>query len=127
MNNSKKYLYVLIFIEIQIILGLLIFSYFKLSELDTKIQATNKFMFGIFHDKKMEEIQILDTNDIIIGDSDASVTMMMFTKFDCHVCNDFFITSYNKIKTNYIDKGLVKFVVRHISHKSSKKTWRSYG
>ena len=44
-----------------------------------------------------------------IGDSDAKVTVKVFSSLTCPHCANFHTTVFEKLKEEYIDKGLVKF------------------
>ena len=44
-----------------------------------------------------------------LGNSDAKVTVKVFSSLTCPHCANFHITVFEKLKKEYIDKGLVKF------------------
>ena len=44
-----------------------------------------------------------------IGDPEAKVTVKVFSSLTCPHCADFHKNIYEKLKEEYIDKGLVKF------------------
>ena len=44
-----------------------------------------------------------------IGNSDAKVTVKVFSSLTCPHCADFHISIYENLKRDFIDKGLVKF------------------
>ena len=44
-----------------------------------------------------------------IGNSDAKVTIKVFSSLTCPHCADFHISIYENLKKDFIDKGLVKF------------------
>ena len=44
-----------------------------------------------------------------IGNSDAKVTVKVFSSLTCPHCADFHISIYESLKKDFIDKGLVKF------------------
>ena len=44
-----------------------------------------------------------------IGNSDAKVTVKVFSSLTCPHCADFHISIYENLKKDFIDKGLVKF------------------
>jgi protein-disulfide isomerase len=45
----------------------------------------------------------------MIGSQDANVTVVEFGDFQCPACNRFEQSSYNRLKSEYIDSGQVKF------------------
>jgi|TARA_B100001059_G_scaffold82275_1_gene80372 protein-disulfide isomerase len=46
---------------------------------------------------------------LTLGSSDAKVTVKVFSSLTCPHCATFHITVFDKMKKDYIDKGLVKF------------------
>jgi len=48
----------------------------------------------------------------VLGDPKAPVTLVEFVDFQCPYCKRFFANTYPKLKENYIDKGLVRLVVK---------------
>jgi protein-disulfide isomerase len=61
----------------------------------------------------MVEIQI-DSNDPYLGDENAPVTIVEFSDFECPFCARHYTQSFEKIKTEYIDRGLVKLVFKDL-------------
>lgn len=56
--------------------------------------------------------QDFSDDDPFLGDKDAPVTIVEFTDFECYFCQRNFETVFPLIKENYIDTGIVKYVVR---------------
>ena len=48
------------------------------------------------------------------GDEDAPIEMIEYASFTCPHCATFHADVYPKLKINYIDKGLVKFIYREV-------------
>jgi len=117
-KKSKNYFNIFLFVEIQLILILLVFLSINTFDLNEKLKRTNVFINGIFLDKKTNSLQEIKNNDIVIGEKNAPVTVIMYTKYDCSACSEFFETTYPQVKKNYIDRGLVKFVVRFMTNKN---------
>jgi protein-disulfide isomerase len=46
----------------------------------------------------------------VIGDENASVTVVEYGDFECPACRDFKQSTYEQMKSDYIDTGQVKFV-----------------
>ena len=46
---------------------------------------------------------------LIVGNSNAKVVVKVFSSLTCPHCANFHIEVFNKLKKEYIDKGLVKF------------------
>lgn len=62
---------------------------------------------------QITEIQI-DANDPFLGEEDAPVTIVEFSDFECPFCAKHYSQSFENIKTEYIDKGLVKLVFKDL-------------
>lgn len=45
-----------------------------------------------------------------LGRSDAPLTMVEFTDFQCPFCRQFHLTAFEEIKRNYIDTGKLRFI-----------------
>lgn len=48
-----------------------------------------------------------------IGKSDAPITLIEFTDFQCPYCQRHFLQTFGDIKKNYVDTGKVRYVIRH--------------
>lgn len=57
-------------------------------------------------------LQISVAGRPVFGDPDAPVTLVEFVDFQCPFCKRFFDQTYPSIKQDYIDKGLVRLVVK---------------
>mgnify|MGYP000632418575 CR=1 FL=1 len=51
-------------------------------------------------------------DDPMIGDEDATITLIEFTDYQCPFCSRHFQQTYGQIKKDYIDTGKVKYVSR---------------
>ena len=52
--------------------------------------------------------------EMVQGDLDAPIEMIEYASFTCPHCATFHADVYPKLKINYIDKGLVKFIYREV-------------
>ena len=52
--------------------------------------------------------------DMFIGDADAPIELIEYASFTCPHCARFHVDVYPKLKTNFIDTGKVKFVLREV-------------
>lgn len=59
-----------------------------------------------------EKVNVSPDDDEFIGRSDAPITMIEFSDFQCPFCRKFWRDTFPEIKTTYIDTGKVKFVYR---------------
>lgn len=110
-SNSWKFFIV---VSISIVFVLLVFTLYKIYNVEQKVFNTNKFVFELLTDKKVSEISSVESDDIVIGDSLAPVTMVVYTKYKCPYCEEFFKTTYPHLKTKYVDNGILKLVIRYI-------------
>lgn len=55
----------------------------------------------------------ITAQDYVKGDSNAPVTIIEYSDFECPFCARFYTDSFGQIEKNYIDTGKVKFVYRH--------------
>lgn len=51
-------------------------------------------------------------DDAVLGDEDAPVTIVEFTDYQCPFCQRHYEQTYGQIKSQYVDTGKVKLVVR---------------
>ena len=50
--------------------------------------------------------------DVVLGNADAPVTMIEYASMTCPHCAAFHATTFKELKSEYIDTGKVKFVLR---------------
>ncbi|MBR9699110.1 DsbA family protein [Candidatus Woesearchaeota archaeon] len=58
------------------------------------------------------DMEALVDDDAVKGDPDAPVTIVEFGDFECQFCDKFYSQTLDRIQTEYIDTGKVKFVYR---------------
>lgn len=54
-----------------------------------------------------------DSDDLVLGDADAPITMIEYSSLTCSHCASFHANTLPEIKKNYIDTGKVRLVFRH--------------
>lgn len=59
-------------------------------------------------------VKVSTDDDPVLGNPDAPVTIIEFSDYECPFCKRAFQQSFPKIKSEYIDKGLVKLVFRDL-------------
>ncbi len=52
------------------------------------------------------------SNEFVIGDVDAPVTMVVYFNFSCAFCAEFFDDVVPRLKTDFVDRGKVRLVAR---------------
>ena len=72
------------------------------------MKEINKFLKIIFFFFFSFVVQA-ESKILSIGNSDAKVTVKVFSSLTCPHCANFHIEIFNNLKKDYIDKGLVKF------------------
>ena len=113
----------------QILVVLLIVASFFLGSLWTKIQYLEK---GGSADTKVAATQtapqtapqvpqqqagpkeVSVDGDPVLGNKNAPLTMIEFVDYECPFCKRFYVETLPQIKSEYIDKGKVKFVMRDL-------------
>ncbi len=110
----KQIIKILILIEIQVAIVLMVLVFIKQGALEKKVFNTNKFVYELLTDKRMEELKVVDKDDIIIGEKYAPVTLFIYARYGCSACSKFFETVYPKLQDEYIRSGKLKIVIRHM-------------
>jgi len=54
----------------------------------------------------------VSADDMVLGNADATVTLIEYASSTCGVCARFHTEEYEELKTNYIDTGKIRFVFR---------------
>lgn len=54
----------------------------------------------------------LEGNDMVLGAADAPVTIIEYASLTCPHCASFHRTVFNRLKSEYVERGLVRFVFR---------------
>ena len=72
------------------------------------MREINKFLKIVFYFFFIFVTQA-ESKILSIGNSDAKVTVKVFSSLTCPHCANFHIEVFNNLKKDYIDKGLVKF------------------
>lgn len=68
---------------------------------------------GFFQKNKRTEIEIYERDlDIKYGSDTADLIIFLYSSYNCSFCRKFFTKVYPELKTEYIDKGKVKLVVK---------------
>jgi len=57
----------------------------------------------------------LTSDDVVLGDLNAPVTVVEYADFQCPFCGRFYSQTASQIKENYVQEGKVKLVYRHFA------------
>lgn len=63
--------------------------------------------------RQNSEILKISSDDFVLGQKSAPVTMIEYASLSCPHCSAFSRESFEKLKSEYIETGKVKFVFRH--------------
>ena len=107
-----KKLAIILFIEVQIVLGFLVYQNNQLQQLDQKVFNTNKMLFQENRKKQIEELSHSKVDDIKIGSDSAMNKVFLYTKMDCPYCEAFFTETYPAFKEEFIDTKKAQLVIR---------------
>ena len=73
------------------------------------MKKINKFFYKILFFILLTFSVNAENRILSIGDSDAKITVKVFSSLTCPHCANFHINIYEKLKEEYINKGLVRF------------------
>jgi protein-disulfide isomerase len=117
MTQQMKYS----FIAIAVVALVLLVSYFSLrtkelvesrTEQGDSATRTGQSVSAEDHKRLREELLQIKDLDVVIGDVDAPITIFEYASYSCSHCANFASRVYPQIKSEYIDKGRVRFVLR---------------
>lgn len=80
---------------------------------DAVTKAVNEEAKALTEIRKNSDILKISSNDFVLGDKSAPVTMVEYASLSCPHCASFARESFNRVKKDYIDNGKVKFVFRN--------------
>lgn len=65
------------------------------------------------------------TGDVVFGDELAPASVFMYASYHCNYCRYFFSRTFPEFKTNYLDKGKVKLVVKWVDFQDNPQVLRA--
>lgn len=81
---------------------------------------------GFFKKNQRTEIEIYEQDlDIKYGADTADLTIFLYSSYNCSFCRNFFTKVFPELKTEYIDKGKVKLVVKLLDFSNSESVENS--
>ncbi|HRW62590.1 MAG TPA: thioredoxin domain-containing protein [Bacteroidales bacterium] len=63
--------------------------------------------------------------DIVFGQDSASLSIFMFSSYNCSFCRKFFLNSYAELKRDFIDNGKIKLIVKPVELSKSQSVMNS--
>jgi protein-disulfide isomerase len=63
--------------------------------------------------------------DVVLGSDSAPKTIFMYASYHCDYCRYFFSRTYPELKSNYLDKGKVKLLVKWVDFTENEQIMRS--
>ena len=80
----------------------------------------------VFHNKKetarknsLQKVLEINENDIVFGDYEAPISLLVYFNYNCGFCNQFFKKEYPQLHKEYIKTGKVKVILRLICSRKS--------
>ena len=61
-----------------------------------------------------ENAVVQKTGDVVFGDDAAPETVFLYASYNCDFCRYFFSRTYPELKTNFLDNGKLKLVVKWV-------------
>ena len=78
-------------------------------------------LIGLFHVRQVQKndaspckMVVQKTDDVVFGDDTATKTVFMYASYNCDFCRYFFSRTYPEFKTNFLDNGKLKLVVKWV-------------
>lgn len=68
---------------------------------------------------------IQKTSDVIFGDDGAPQTIFLYASYNCDYCRYFFSRTYPELKTNFLDTGKLKLVVKWLDFDENPQIMKS--
>ncbi|MDD4110773.1 MAG: thioredoxin domain-containing protein [Clostridia bacterium] len=104
-SKNSKWIIILLSAILVIALTILFTQISKNNEVVTETENTDAIATN-------NPYQNLIDDDAFLGNTNAPVTIIEFSDYECPYCQRFHTQTFPSIKKEYIDKGLVKFVYR---------------
>lgn len=89
--------------------------YAKLFNKDVVVEEIEEYGLQDDYQVPISEIPRVEVSlddDDVLGDENALITIVEFSDFECPYCGKYNNDTFKKIKENYIDTGIVKYVFR---------------
>lgn len=80
---------------------------------DAVSAAVNADAENLAEARKNSEVLKISAHDFVLGDKNAPVTLIEYASLSCPHCAAFARESFEKLKTEFVDSGKVKFIFRN--------------
>lgn len=105
MNNSQFKLLIILHVATLFLVGML---FFQIS--DNKCLGNESIGAPLTNGDKNEKTEIFYQDNYIYGDKAASNELIVFTRYSCDYCKQFYNEIFQDLKDKYIQKGDLKVV-----------------
>lgn len=89
-------------------------GYFLMSRPDEALADTASSPVATGGSAAASDVDTSGIKEMVLGDENAPITVMEYASFTCPHCAHWHETSWDKLKSEYIDTGKVKFVYRDV-------------
>ena len=100
--EKVKWVKWVVLIEIQVLLAVVVGLWIKANEQDNVIKLQIERIMELEEMQLNLELSHINEGDIILGNPAAENTIIMYTRFDCPVCDEFFKENYEALKNEYL-------------------------
>jgi len=107
-----------VFIQLQLIFIGIIYLLISHHQLNHKVFNTNLFVYETLKEFRQSKSSEIEENELSIGDDNAKINLIAYTRFDCSYCSDFFKNNLDRLMNDYIENGDLKLVFRFLTHES---------
>ncbi len=105
---------IILIVQVQILFILALILYIRFGDMDKRIYNTNKFLRELIVDKNVKELGHINPDDIVLGDKDAPVTVVLYTKFNCEHCHLFLEETFQDFYTQEVASGKASLTFRYV-------------
>jgi protein-disulfide isomerase len=86
----------------------------KVERLEQSLTGTTNLQAPAQQAERETEVRVSTSGRYVLGKDDAPVTLVEFTDYQCPYCNQFFFMTRPKLKSDYIDAGILRLVIKDL-------------
>lgn len=117
LTQNRKILIILLAIQTQLIFVAVLYLSYTIFIINKDLKLNNKLLFNIQKNQNVSNLSFIKDNDIIIGNKLSKLTLIVYSKFGCDYCYNFFKVTFPELKYKYIDNDKLKLVIRFVNNK----------